>query len=128
MATKPQKTPMEAMEAMAALMPGASNTAVSALIRPQAKMMEALLKQNIEVLAFLRSRYERDLGLVSRMADATESGEVMSLWSEFWQRTLADYGTETNKLAASVSEIAQQAVRSATEEAAAVSATIKPKA
>lgn len=125
MATKPQKTPMEAM---AALMPGASNTAVSALIRPQAKMMEALLKQNIEVLAFLRSRYERDLGLVSRMADATESGEVMSLWSEFWQRTLADYGTETNKLAASVSEIAQQAVRSATEEAAAVSATIKPKA
>lgn len=125
MATKSQKTPMEAM---AALMPGASNTAVSALIRPQAKMMEALLKQNIEVLAFLRSRYERDLGLVSRMADATESGEVMSLWSEFWQRTLADYGTETNKLAASVSEIAQQAVRSATEEAAAVSATIKPKA
>lgn len=125
MATKPQKTPMEAM---AALMPGASNAAVSALIRPQAKMMEALLKQNIEVLAFLRSRYERDLGLVSRMADATESGEVMSLWSEFWQRTLADYGTETNKLAASVSEIAQQAVRSATEEAAAVSATIKPKA
>ena len=88
MATKSQKTPMEAM---AALMPGASNTAVSALIRPQAKMMEALLKQNIEVLAFLRSRYERDLGLVSRMADATESGEVMSLWSEFWQRTLADY-------------------------------------
>lgn len=125
MATKSQKTPMEAM---AALMPGASNAAVSALIRPQAKMMEALLKQNIEVLAFLRSRYERDLGLVSRMADATESGEVMSLWSEFWQRTLADYGTETNKLAASVSEIAQQAVRSATEEAAAVSATIKPKA
>ena len=125
MATKPQKTPMDAM---AALMPGASNVAVSALIRPQAKMMEALLKQNIEVLAFLRARYERDLGLVARMADATESGEVMSLWSEFWQRTLADYGTETNKLAASVSEIAQQAVRSATEEAAAVGAAIKPKA
>ncbi|SEM63812.1 Phasin protein [Gemmobacter aquatilis] len=124
MAAKSQKTPMDAM---AALMPGASTAAVSALIRPQAKMMEALLKQNIEVLAFMRARYERDLGLVSRMADATESGEVMSLWSEFWQRTLADYGTETNKLAASVSEIAQQAVRSATEEAAAVGATIKPK-
>lgn len=115
-------------DAFAAFMPGPPAAAMAALIRPQAQFMEAMLRQNIEVLDFLRTRLERDRSMVAHLAQATEAGEVLSLWSEFLQRGMADYGTETNKLAAATSEIAQQAVRSATEETAAIGKVLKPKA
>lgn len=124
----PAKTPATPFDAMAALMPGAPAAALAGLIRPQAQMMEALLRQNIEVLDFLRNRVERDRAMVARLAAATESGEVMSLWAEFWQRSLADYGAEANKLSAAVGDIAQQAVRSATEETAAIGKALHSKA
>ncbi|OHC46215.1 MAG: hypothetical protein A2092_06950 [Rhodobacteraceae bacterium GWE1_64_9] len=101
---------------------------MAALIRPQAQMMEALLRQNIELLDFLRTRFERDRVMVAHLASATEAGDVMSLWAEFMQRSLADYGSETHKLAASVTDIAQQAVRSASDETAAIGKVLHPKA
>lgn len=124
MAAAKSKTMIDSMMTMTPMSPHA----LAVVIKPQAQMMEALLKQQIEVLDFLRARYERDRALVSKLATATESNEVMSLWSDFWQRTLADYTTETTKLATSVTEIAQQAVRSATDEATAVAENLKPKA
>jgi hypothetical protein len=51
----------------------------------------------------------------------------MSLWSEFLQRMMTDYSSETTRLAASATEIAEKAVRAATEEGASLAETLKPK-
>ncbi|MBW0157208.1 phasin family protein [Sedimentimonas flavescens] len=111
--------------AMAGCMPTPS-VDMSMFLRPQARMAEALLKQNIETLDFLKTRFERDRSMLADLADAKDPNEAMALWTTFWQRMLSDYSTETNKLAASVTEIAEQAVRTATEEGnAIISATGK---
>ena len=123
MATQKSKSMLDSMMTMTPMAPHA----MAVMVRPQAQMMEAMLKQQIEVLDFLRARCERDRAMVAKLTTATEGNEVMSLWTEFMQRMMADYTTETTKLATSVSEIAQQAVRTATDEAAAVAENLKPK-
>lgn len=124
MAADKIKTPFDMMSQM---MPFNPNAAAAAVIKPQAQMMEAMFKQNIELLDFLRARFERDRAMVAKLAHASETGDVMTLWAEFWQKTLADYSTETSKLAASASELAEQAVRSASAEASALSSAMKQK-
>lgn len=114
-------------DALAQMMPFNQNASAAALIKPQAQLMEAMFRQNIEMLDFMRARLERDRAHVAKLAAASESGDVMSLWAEFWQKTLADYSTETSKLAASATDIAQQAVKTATSEATAVADVLKQK-
>jgi len=101
-------------------MPMPSMDAWSMFVKPQAKMAEALINQNIEALEFLKERFEKDRAMLETLSEAATPTEAMSLWQGFWQRMLTDYSTETNKLAASVSAIAEQAIRSASEEGAAL--------
>ncbi len=85
-------------------------------LRPQVQLAEAMLKQNIETLDFLKTRFERDRLMLEKLAQTQDPTQAMELWTGFWQAMLSDYAGETNKLAASVTEIAEQAVRTATEE------------
>lgn len=85
-------------------------------LRPQVQLAEAMLKQNIETLDFLKTRFERDRLMLAKLAQTQDPAQAMELWTGFWQAMLSDYAGETNKLAASVTEIAEQAVRTATEE------------
>lgn len=121
----PGKTPT--MTTMAGCMPLPTFDGVSMFVRPQARMAEALIKQNIETLDFLKTRFERDRAMLGELAAVEDATEAMSLWTTFWQRMLSDYATETNKLAASVTEIAEQALRSASEEGTALMAAVSPK-
>lgn len=91
-------------------------------LRPQLQLAEAMLKQNIETLDFLKTRFERDRQMMAKLAEMQDPGQAMQLWAGFWQAMLSDYAGETNKLAASVTEIAEQAVRTATEEGEALMA------
>lgn len=89
-------------------------------MKPQARMAESMLKHNIEILEFLKARFERDREMLDELADAGSPAEAMAMWQGFWQKMLTDYSVETNKLAASATEIAEQAIRTATEEGAAM--------
>jgi len=90
-------------------------------LRPQVQLAEAMLKQNIETLDFLKTRFERDRLMLAKLAETQDPAQAMELWAGFWQAMLSDYAGETNKLAASITEIAEQAVRTATEEGEAFS-------
>lgn len=90
------------------------------LMRPQARMAEALLRQNIEILGFVKDRMERDRALLAELSTLRDPAAALNLWSEFWQHALSDYTAETTKLAKSVGEIAEQAMRNAGEETAAL--------
>ena len=92
----------------------------SMFFKPQAKMAEAMINQNIEMLEFLKTRFEKDRAMLETLSDAATPVEAMTLWQGFWQKMLTDYSAETNKLATSVSAIAEQAIRSASEEGAAL--------
>ncbi|TNE85375.1 hypothetical protein [Thioclava sp. L04-15] len=105
---------------MAGCMPVPDMGGVSLVMAPQLKMMEALISQNIEVLDFLKARFERDQEMVGRLADEADPLKAMGLWGEFWQRTASDYATEMSKLATSMTSIAERAVRTATEEGEAI--------
>jgi hypothetical protein len=118
------KTPLDMLSQMMSMGQGAMS---SAMVKPQAMMMEAMLRQNIEALDFLRARLEGDRQLVARLAQAKDPTEAMSLWSEFLQRMMTDYSSETTRLAASATEIAEKAVRAATEEGATLAEALKPK-
>ena len=91
-------------------------------LRPQFHLAEAMLKQNIEMLDFLKTRVERDRLMLAKLAAMQDPAQAMELWTGFWQAMLSDYAGETNKLAASVAGIAEQAVRTATEEGEALMA------
>lgn len=95
------------------------------LFAPQARMAEAMLKQNIEMLDFLKARFERDRAMLEDLANAKDQAQAATLWEDFWQRMLTDYSVETNKLAATATEIAETALRSATEESEALMAAGK---
>jgi hypothetical protein len=87
---------------------------------PHLHMVEKMIAQNIEVLDFLKARFERDQDMVRVLSLEADPIKAMGLWGEFWQRTMSDYGAEMAKLATSASGLAEQAVRSAAEEGEAI--------
>ncbi|MFD2175300.1 hypothetical protein [Rhodobacter lacus] len=92
----------------------------SMFFAPQARMAEAMLGQNIEMLDFLKARFERDKLMLADLAKVDDPAEAMRIWQDFWGRLFTDYSVETTKLAAHAGEIAETALRSATEEGAAM--------
>jgi hypothetical protein len=98
--------------------PDAGN--VSQLMTPQLHMAEKLIAQNIEMLDFLKARFERDREMLGKLAEQSDPMKAMNLWGEFWQRTMTDYSTQMAKLATTASGLAEQAVRTATEESEAI--------
>lgn len=109
---------------------GASMSSVmdgwSLMFAPQARMAEAMIQQNIEMLDFIKARFERDRKMLEDLVKATDPAQAAKLWQDFWTRTFTDYSVETTKLAASAGEIAETALRSATEESAALMAMAGP--
>jgi len=92
----------------------------SMFFAPQARMAEAVLAQNIEMLEFLKTRFERDRAMLADLAKVSDPLVAGKMWQDFWTRMFTDYQTETTKMAAHAGEIAETALRSATEESAAM--------
>jgi len=105
---------------MAGCMPVPDAGNVSQLMTPQLHMAEKLIAQNIEMLDFLKARFERDREMLGKLAEQSDPMKAMNLWGEFWQRTMTDYSTQMAKLATTASGLAEQAVRTATEESEAI--------
>ena len=124
MATPKSATNMNAAGSIP--MPDAQS--VSQMMTPHLHMAEKLIAQNIEMLSFLRMRFECDQKLLHALAERRDPMKAMSLWGEFWQCTMTDYGTQMAKLATSVSGLTEQAVRSASEESEAIAQAASGKA
>lgn len=104
----------------AGFMPLPDSGDVSQIVTPHLHMADALIARNIEMLDFLKARFERDREMIGKLADERDPMKAMSLWGEFWQCTMTDYSTQMTKLATSASGLAEQAVRAATEESEAI--------
>lgn len=96
------------------------------MARAQGRMVDAMMQSNIEVMAFVRDRLERDRTMVTALAGAKDPAEAAALWSEFWQKAMADYGDESGKLSEMVAGLAAEMLRAinpAAAEAAPAAAT-----
>ena len=102
--------------------------ALAALLRPQARMAEVVLAQNLQVLDFYRTRFEKDRALMAEMAQESDPHALLFAWTGFWQGMVVDYAAEMGKLASSMAAVADQAVRSATDEGKALGTVLKPAA
>jgi hypothetical protein len=92
----------------------------AAMLRAQAQMMDSILKQNIEVLDFLRARFEKDRTIFNDLADCDDPARAMELLQGFWCRSFSDYADEAGKLGALASATAGEVAEGMAEEAAAL--------
>ena len=117
--TKPNTPPnmppnaLAGMEQLASHMP----EMMLALTRMQSTAFDAVMRQNIEMLDFLKARFERDRRLAGEIAKAEDATEAMALWQSFWQKAVEDYGGERGRLATKMQKAAGDAVEQARTDA-----------
>jgi hypothetical protein len=94
---------------------------MSSIVKAQARMMDSVLKQNIEALDFIKARFEKDREVFNRLAETGDPTKASELLQEYWNVTVRDYTDEAGKLGALASATAEQIVEGMTEEAKALS-------
>lgn len=93
---------------------------MSAIMQAQARMMDSVLKQNIEALDFIKTRFEKDREVFNRLAETGDPTLASQVLQDYWNGTLKDYTDEAGKLGALASATAEQLVEGMTEEAKAL--------
>jgi hypothetical protein len=93
---------------------------MSSILRAQAKMMDAVLRQNIEALDFVRARFEKDREVFNRLAESADPAQASRILQDYWSRTLKDYTDEAGRIGALAGATAAQIVEGVTEEARAI--------
>ncbi|AWB47532.1 hypothetical protein HYN69_02535 [Gemmobacter aquarius] len=93
------------------------------VMQAQVRMMDAVLRQNIEALDFLKTRFEKDRAMLGELAvaqDATAAGAVLT---SFWQRLASDYMQEAGRLGSLMQATAQEMGEGMADEARAATGT-----
>lgn len=93
---------------------------MSGIVKAQARMMDSIMRQNIETLDFLKTRFEKDRAMMAELADAKDPTDAMKRMQDFWNRSVKDYADEAGKLGAFTAATAEQIVEGVTEEAKAM--------
>nr|WP_295469654.1 phasin family protein [Mesorhizobium sp.] len=91
--------------------------AFNAGMQVQAQAFGALLRYQIEGLAFLKRRYEQDAKLVEDLATSEEGKDALDILSAFAQNAASDYTAEAGRLASLSSRLASEAAKQARKEA-----------
>lgn len=100
--------------------PSRAGDMLTGVVRAQARMMDALLRQNIETLDFLKTRYEKDRQMLSDLSKATDATAMMTVWSAFWSRAMSDYTNEAGTLSSFAAATTEQFIEGLKDEAQAM--------
>ena len=95
------------------------------MAKAQGQVVDAMMKQNIEVLGFVKERMEKDRAMVAALASAKDPAEAAEVWSGFWQKAMADYGDETGKLSEMVQGLASEMLNAINPAAAEAMASVQ---
>lgn len=90
------------------------------VMRAQARMMDAVLRQNIEALDFLKKRFEQDRALLDTIAQTGSGPEATTAWTDFWKRAMSDYQAEMGRMGALATATTEQMIEGLTAEAKAM--------
>lgn len=94
----------------------ATDEMMHGVLRAQVRMMDAVLKQNIEALEFLRQRFEKDREMIARLAEARDSAAAGSVLTDFWQKAFSDYAAEAGRLGALMTSTVDQMQKGLSDE------------
>lgn len=83
----------------------------------QAQTFKALMRYQIETLAFLQHRYEEDVRLVDELIASDEPKDALDVVSNFVQNAASEYAAEAGKLASVGSSLAAETAKFARKEA-----------
>ena len=99
---------------------------MTTMTRMQGHMFDTIMRQNIEVLDFLKARFERDRSLMTELTKTEDPGKASKLWSDFMQQAMSDYSEETGKLTGMMAELTADAVKRLNDEAYAAMKAAQP--
>ncbi|QDZ01357.1 phasin family protein [Nitratireductor mangrovi] len=86
--------------------------------RLQAHGFKAMMRYQIEMLDFLKHRFEQDVKLVDDLVSSSEFNDAFDVCSDFFQNAAIEYSEEMGKVASIGSKLASEAasrVRTETE-------------
>jgi hypothetical protein len=78
------------------------------LLQAQVRMMDAVLRQNIEAPEFLKARFEKDRAMLTNLAGAPDAMAASTVLGDFWQGIASDYMAEAGRLGSLMAANAQQ--------------------
>lgn len=78
------------------------------VMQAQVRMMDAVLKQNIEALEFLKNRFEKDRAMLEELASAQDAAAAGAVLTGFWQKLASDYMQEAGRLGSLMQATAQE--------------------
>ncbi|WP_246135898.1 phasin family protein [Mesorhizobium intechi] len=82
---------------------------VLAAVSLQAHAFKAMMRYQIETLAFLRHRYEQDIKLADDLIGGPEFNDAFEVVSTFLHNAASEYVTEAGKVATLTSKLASEA-------------------
>lgn len=91
------------------------------VIQAQVRMMDAVLRQNIEALEFLKTRFEKDRAMLGELAKAQDAAAAGAVLASFWQRLASDYMQEAGRLGSLMQPTTQEMGEGRTDEVRAAS-------
>ena len=90
---------------------------LSATVRLQAQAFKAMMRYQIEMLSFLKHRYEQDLKLVDDLAASDEFNDAFDVLGNFVQNATSGYAIEAGKVASIGSKLASDIAQRVRKEA-----------
>lgn len=78
------------------------------VMQAQVRMMDAVLKQNIEALEFLKNRFEKDRAMLGELAATKDAAAAGAVLTGFWQKLASDYMQEAGRLGSLMQATAQE--------------------
>lgn len=88
-----------------------------AVARLQAHAFKATMRYQIEMLDFLKHRYEQDIKLAESLVESTQYGDTLDVCSDFYQTAMSEYSSEAGKVANIGSKLASETTREIRREA-----------
>ena len=98
-------------------MPENGQKVVLAAVSLQAHAFKAMMRYQIETLAFLKNRYEQDVKLADDLVAGFEFNDAFDIFSAFLQNATSEYALEAGKVAALTSKLASETARRLRKEA-----------
>jgi hypothetical protein len=88
-----------------------------ATARLQAHAFKAMMRYQIETLAFLKHRYEQDVKLVDDLVASDEFNDAFDVFTTFMQNAATEYATEASKVINISSRLAAETAKQVRKEA-----------
>ncbi|RUX06983.1 phasin family protein [bacterium M00.F.Ca.ET.141.01.1.1] len=83
----------------------------------QVHAFKAVMRYNVETLAFLKHRCEQDIKLADDLITCPEFNDAFDIFSAFLQNATSQYVSEAGKVAALTSRLASETAKRVREEA-----------